>query len=89
MLSSWTGKTTVIAPLLVMMLADGHSLVTIAVPSALLEQSRVIFMSKFSNILKKRVYMLDFDRFAVLRFVLLFPGGSLVRLRFAGHVMRR
>jgi molybdopterin-guanine dinucleotide biosynthesis protein len=56
------GKTTVIAPLLVMMLADGLSLVTIAVPSALLEQSRVIFMSKFSNVLGKRVYTLDFDR---------------------------
>ena len=56
------GKTTVIAPLLVMILADGHSLVTLAVPSALLEQSWEILNRRFSSVLHKRVYTLEFDR---------------------------
>lgn len=56
------GKTTVIAPLLVMILSDGNSLVTLAVPTALLEQSRDILQRRFSNVVMKRVYTLEFDR---------------------------
>lgn len=53
------GKTTVIAPLLVLMLADGMSLVTQVVPSALLEQTLGIMRAAFSSIIVKRVYCLQ------------------------------
>ena len=53
------GKTTVIAPLLVLMLADGVSLVTQVVPSALLEQTLGIMRAAFSSIIVKRVYCLQ------------------------------
>ena len=56
------GKTTVVGPLLALILADGNTLVTQVMPSALLEQSRNILRSRFSNIITKRVYTLDFDR---------------------------
>jgi hypothetical protein len=36
------GKTTVIAPILALMLADGESLVFNVMPAALLEQARVL-----------------------------------------------
>ena len=36
------GKTTVIAPLLALVLADGQSLVCACMPSALLEMSRAV-----------------------------------------------
>ena len=36
------GKTTVIAPLLALILADGYSLVCSCMPSALLEMSRAV-----------------------------------------------
>lgn len=56
------GKTTVIAPLLTLMLADGQSLVMSVVPKALLEMSRNVMRSTFSSIVQKRVYTLVFDR---------------------------
>ena len=42
------GKTTVVGPLLALMLADGESLVTQVVPRALLQMSRAVMREKFS-----------------------------------------
>ena len=56
------GKTTVVGPLLALILADGKSLVTQVMPTALLEQSRNILRSRFSSIIIKRVYTVQFDR---------------------------
>ncbi len=44
------GKTTVVGPLLALMLADGKQLVTQVVPHALLEFSRSVMRSTFSCI---------------------------------------
>ncbi len=46
-----------------MILANGESLVSLAVPTALLEQSRDILKRRFSSIVHKRVYTLEFDRY--------------------------
>eukprot|EP01063_Lacrimia_lanifica_P039590 TRINITY_DN8724_c1_g1_i1.p1 TRINITY_DN8724_c1_g1~~TRINITY_DN8724_c1_g1_i1.p1 ORF type:complete len:3085 (+),score=1246.46 TRINITY_DN8724_c1_g1_i1:263-9517(+) len=57
------GKTQVVSPLLVLMLADGHRLVTQVMPSALLQQSRAVFHACFgAPILPKKVFTLQFDR---------------------------
>ncbi|KAF0690318.1 Aste57867_18249 [Aphanomyces stellatus] len=57
------GKTTVVGPLLTYMLADTTVLVTHVMPTALLEQSRAVLRSRFSNaILAKRIFTLSFDR---------------------------
>jgi len=56
------GKTTVVAPLLALMLADGHSLVMSVVPKALLEMSRTRMRETFATIMQKRIYTLQFDR---------------------------
>jgi hypothetical protein len=56
------GKTTVVGPLLALMLGDGEHLVLQVVPPALLEFSRSIMRSTFSSIMYKRVYTLSFDR---------------------------
>ena len=56
------GKTTVVGPLLALILADGKSLVTQVMPTALLEQTRQVMRSRFSRIVVKRVYTLEFDR---------------------------
>lgn len=56
------GKTTVVAPLLALMLADGNSLVLSVVPKALLEMSRKQMRETFSTIMSKRIYTLNFDR---------------------------
>ena len=60
------GKTTVVCPLLCLMLADGRSLVMQVVPPALLEFSRSMLRSRFSSILHKRVYTLNFERSSVI-----------------------
>jgi hypothetical protein len=57
------GKTTVVAPLVALMLGDGQNLVTQVVPSALLEFSRAILRSRFSAIFHKPLYTFSFDRF--------------------------
>ena len=49
------GKTTVVAPLLAMILADGKSLVTQVVPHALLEFSRGVMREKFSAVVRKQI----------------------------------
>ena len=56
------GKTTVICPLLALLLADGKSLVTLVIPSALLDMSRDVMRTCFSNVIVKKVYSFHFDR---------------------------
>ena len=56
------GKTTVISPLLSLLLADGHSLVMAVVPSALLDQSKSVFRNCFGHVVNKRVYTFQFER---------------------------
>jgi len=56
------GKTAVVAPLLVLMLADGSRLVTQVVPKALLDMSRNALRAVFSQVVNKRVYTFQFDR---------------------------
>jgi hypothetical protein len=61
------GKTTVVAPLLALMLADGKSLVLSVVPKALVEMSRTRMRETFATIMVKRIYTLDFDRSTTVR----------------------
>ena len=58
------GKTTVVAPLLALMLADGEKLVLSVVPKALLEMSRKLMRETFASIMPKRIYTLKYDRSA-------------------------
>ncbi len=57
------GKTTVVCPLLVLLMADGKFLITQVMPQALLEFSRGILRSRFSAIIHKPIYTFEFDRF--------------------------
>ena len=57
------GKTTVVGPLLALLLADGKRLVTQVVPHSLLEFSRGITRERFSAVIRKPVYTFSFDRF--------------------------
>ena len=56
------GKTTVIGPLLALMLADTKSLVTQVVPNALLTMSRNVMWKQYCQVIVKPVYTLTFDR---------------------------
>ena len=57
------GKTTVIAPLLALILADGHSLVCCCMPNALLEMSRAVLARCFSSpVAPKAVITFKFGR---------------------------
>ena len=56
------GKTTVVTPLLALMLADGKSLVTQVVPHALLEFSRGVMREKFAAVVRKPVFTFAFSR---------------------------
>jgi hypothetical protein len=56
------GKTTVVGPLLALILADGATLITQVMPTALLDQSRTILRKCFSVLIPKRIYTLKFDR---------------------------
>ena len=56
------GKTTVVTPLLALMLADGKSLVTQVVPHALLEFSRGVMREKFAAVVRKPVFTFHFNR---------------------------
>eukprot|EP00966_Prymnesium_polylepis_P000903 20378-Prymnesium_polylepis.1 len=56
------GKTTVVGPLLSLLLADGKTLVLQTMPLALLEQSKATLRATFSSIMRKRVFTLTFDR---------------------------
>ncbi|CAJ1349250.1 unnamed protein product [Effrenium voratum] len=57
------GKTTVIAPLLVLLLADGRRLVAACMPAALLDMSRAVMVERFSSpVLPRPVLTLEFHR---------------------------
>jgi len=60
------GKTTVVAPLLALMLADGKRLVAQVVPQALLDFSRGVTRERFSAVVRKSVYTFTFDRFCTV-----------------------
>ena len=61
------GKTTVVGPLLALMLGDGETLVVQTMPPALLEQSKATLRATFSSIVRKRVFTLSFDRSSEMR----------------------
>lgn len=56
------GKTTVVTPLLALMLADGKSLVTQVVPHALLDFSRGVMREKFAAVVRKPIFTFTFNR---------------------------
>ena len=56
------GKTTVVSPLISLILAQGSFLVVQCVPPALLEMSSRIFRSTFSSVIQKRLYTFACDR---------------------------
>lgn len=56
------GKTTVIAPLLSLILADGRPLVMVVIPKALLDMGLSVMRNVFSNIISKKVYTFEFSR---------------------------
>jgi len=56
------GKTTVVGPMLALMLGDGQTLVLQTMPQALLEQSKATLRATFSAIMRKRVFTLVFER---------------------------
>jgi hypothetical protein len=56
------GKTTVVAPMLALIFADGERSVTQVVPGALLEMSRSVMRSAFAAVIIKSVYTFNFDR---------------------------
>lgn len=61
------GKTSVVAPLLALILADGKSLVLSVVPKALVEMSRTRMRETFAAVMVKRVYTLEFSRSTVAK----------------------
>eukprot|EP00796_Vickermania_ingenoplastis_P003610 gene3610-2550_t len=56
------GKTSVVAPLLTLILADGKQLVTQVMPTALVEQTRAVLRRCFGVVIVKHVFTLQFDR---------------------------
>ena len=56
------GKTTVIGPIMALMLADSKSLVTQVVPTALLDMSRNVMWKQYCQVIVKPVYTLTFSR---------------------------
>ena len=56
------GKTTVVGPMLALLLGDGETLVVQTMPPALLEQTKATLRATFSSIVRKRVFTLAFDR---------------------------
>ncbi|CAJ1357239.1 unnamed protein product [Effrenium voratum] len=56
------GKTTVVCPMLVLMLANGEQLVVLVVPSALLDMSRRVLRSTFASVLTKDVGTFECER---------------------------
>eukprot|EP00755_Sulcionema_specki_P035688 Sspe_Gene.21874::Locus_8242_Transcript_1_1_Confidence_1.000_Length_8457::g.21874::m.21874 len=60
------GKTTVIVPLLALILADGARLILACMPRALVDFSRTVLREKFNNpILPKPILTFDFKRITV------------------------
>jgi len=60
------GKTTVVAPLLALMLADGKRLVAQVVPQALLDFTRNVTRERFSAVVRKTTMSFVFDRFCTI-----------------------
>eukprot|EP01012_Entosiphon_sulcatum_P007139 TRINITY_DN13559_c0_g1_i1.p1 TRINITY_DN13559_c0_g1~~TRINITY_DN13559_c0_g1_i1.p1 ORF type:complete len:4669 (-),score=764.85 TRINITY_DN13559_c0_g1_i1:3029-17035(-) len=58
------GKTTVVGPLLTLMLADGETLLMQVVPQSLLDFTRGVLRSTFSCIMHKQIYTFLCDRVA-------------------------
>eukprot|EP00954_Amorphochlora_amoebiformis_P016362 1281780-Amorphochlora_amoeboformis.AAC.1 len=56
------GKTSVVSPMLALLLANGRVLVTQVVPKALLDQTRTVMRNVFSNVISKPIYTFHFDR---------------------------
>jgi hypothetical protein len=56
------GKTACISPLCCLFMANGRSIVTQVVPTALLAQTQDLLSQTFAQIIPKRVVTLDFDR---------------------------
>ncbi|KAH0483650.1 MAG: uncharacterized protein KVP18_004957 [Porospora cf. gigantea A] len=56
------GKTTVVGPLLALLLADGNRLVTQVCPHSLLEFTRAVVREKFSAVICKSVVTFQFSR---------------------------
>jgi len=56
------GKTTVVGPLLALLLTDGKTLVTQVVPGALLDFSLTVMRERFTAIVMKPVYTFNFSR---------------------------
>ncbi|KAL7066785.1 EF hand family protein [Cryptosporidium serpentis] len=59
------GKTTVISPLLALLLGSSTRLVIQIVPQALLEFTRNVLRSRFSCIIKKRILIFQFQRSSI------------------------
>ncbi|KYK65659.1 EF hand domain-containing protein [Toxoplasma gondii TgCatPRC2] len=57
------GKTTVISPLLALLLADGSRLVAEVVPLNLLEFTRSVLRERFSAVIRKGVHTFHFSRY--------------------------
>ncbi|UKK01646.2 hypothetical protein MACK_002464 [Theileria orientalis] len=57
------GKTTVVGPLLSLLLADGEKLFVQVCPNSLLEFTRATLRETFSAVIKKNVYTFKFTRF--------------------------
>lgn len=81
------GKTTIIGPLLALMLSDGQSLVMQVVPTPLLTMSRTVLWSRFTQCVRKHVYTFDFGRTTPLQLIqdVLLP--KLMRARRLGGVI--
>ena len=56
-------QSTVVAPLLALLLGNHETLVMQVVPAALLQFSRSVMRQRFSSLLQKPVYTFHFDRF--------------------------
>jgi hypothetical protein len=60
------GKTTVVGPMLALLLADGKSLVTQVVPNQLLDMSRNVMRESFTAVIQKPVFTFVFERSTVI-----------------------
>ena len=56
------GKTTVVSPMLALMLANGENLVIQVVPPALLDFTRAVLRTTFSSVLPKQIFTFACDR---------------------------
>jgi len=60
------GKTTVISPMLALVLGDGTRMIMQVVPPALLQFAKDVARASFSAVIHKPVYTFVFDRFSVV-----------------------